>query len=177
MNKEQLIVIGGILGTLAVIVVGAIVYNNAQFGGDPAKLFTHGRAVHWHAVMTATVCGNDIPMPKADPGGQLGFGPIHTHDDGLVHMEGVFNKPTDIAVRKYLTSVNIPYSEVGIFNKTDGTPCATGANQATSSATTADTSHLHGTVNGQNVSDILDYPMHDPSEPIEKQDQIHIIYD
>jgi len=179
MQKEQLVIIGGILGTLVIIVIGAIIYNNNQFGGDPASLFTHGRSVHWHAQMTATVCGQEMKMPVAQPGGQVGYGPIHTHDDALVHMEGIFNKPTDIGVKKYLTSVNIPFSDKGIFNKTDGSPCTNQPNQATISATGAGQriGHLHGTVNGKEVPDILNYRMHDPNNTVDEQDKIHLIYD
>lgn len=179
MSKEQLLVVGGILGSLVLIIGGAILFNNKRFGGDPAKLLTHGRPVHWHTVMSFTVCGKDIPAPRSAPGGELGSGPIHTHDDALSHMEDAFDSSADIAVKKYLQSVGVPFSEKGIFDKTDGSVCqnqeATQSAQASNSATTG---HLHGTADDKPIEDILNYPMHDPNTQADDyQEKVHIIYD
>lgn len=169
MQKEQLYIIGGILGSLALVIGGALIINQAKFGGDPSKLLTHGRAVHWHAQISASVCGEEQKMPVAEKGGTIGpHSGIHTHDDGLAHMEGIFNTKSDIAVRKYLLGVGIPFSEKGIFTKTEGSPCKP---ESTNSA------RLRGTVNDKPVDNILDYPMHDPANPADQQDKIRLVYE
>lgn len=166
MGKEQLFVIGGIFGSLVLIVAGAVVFNNVKFGGDPSKLLTRGRGVHWHAQMSASVCGKEIDWSQYKAG--TAMPPIHTHGDAKAHMESIFKTKEDITVRKFLQYTGIPVSENGIFEKADGTPCN---NEATQSA------RFYGTVNDQEVADILDYPMHDPNQPNEQEDKIRLVYE
>lgn len=169
MGKEQMIVVGGILGSLVLIVIGAVVYNNMKFGGDPSKMINKGRFIHWHSDITATVCGQEQQMPKAAPGGTIGqHGGLHTHEDGRAHIEGIFKSAEDTALGKWLSAIGFPYSERGILDKADGSPCAP-TGEATESADTS-SGKLHGTVNGNETPNILDYPMKDG-------DKIRLIYD
>lgn len=165
MGKEQLFVIGGILGSLVLIIGGALVLNQMKFGGDPAKLLTKGRGVHWHAQFTASVCGQEQNMKI---GGNGSMGSLHTHNDAQAHMEGVFKTVDEITVKRYLQITGVPTSDKGIFNKTDGSPCS---NEATTSA------RLYGKVNDQVVGNILNYPMHDANKPADQIDQIRLIYE
>lgn len=165
MGKEQMLVIGGILGSLVLIIGGALVVNEMKFGGDPAKLLTKGRGVHWHAQFTASVCGQEQNMKT---GGNGVMGSLHTHNDAQAHMEGVFKTADEITVKRYLQVAGVPVSDKGIFNKTDGSACS---NEATTSA------RLYGKVNDQDVSTILDYPMHDNKKPADQVDKIRLIYE
>lgn len=174
MGREQLFVIGGILGSLFLIVIIAVVYNQFQFG-DPSKAINSGKFIHWHADVTSNVCGVEQQVPRAAQGGTIGRVPgIHTHDDGRVHIEGTFKNETEIALKRYLAVVGIPYSDKGIYNKTDGSVCDT-SREATQSAEATASARLRGTVQGngdtapKEVPDILNYSMRDG-------DKIRLIY-
>lgn len=174
MGKDKLLVIGGILGTLALIIGGALVLNQQKFGGDPSKLLTKGRGVHWHANFSANVCGKEVDWTQYRSGAAMP--PIHTHADAKAHMEAAFKTKEDIIVRKFFQYSNIPFSEKGIFDKVDGSPCTNPASQATDSAI-ASSGRLKAYVNDQEVQNILDYPMHDPDKPAEQEDKIRLVYE
>lgn len=166
MGKEQLFVIGGILGSLFLIVIGAVVYNQFQFG-DPSKAINSGKLIHWHSDVASNVCGIEQPVPRAASGGTIGRVPgLHTHDDGRVHIEGTFKNETEIVVKRYLSVVGIPFSDKGIYDKIDGSPC-NAAQVATESAQATGSARLRGTVQGKEdttpkeVPDILNYSMRD----------------
>lgn len=85
--------------------------------------YTKGE-VHWHASLTVSTCGQIKNMPK--PFGSehhLGLPLLHTHDDGLIHIEGKVWKKEDIMLGKYFEVLNLNFKDKELFEYKNGDNC------------------------------------------------------
>lgn len=80
-------------------------------------------AVHWHAGLNVFICGEKIDVPKELPQGEhhLGLPLLHTHADGLIHIEGKIWKKEDISLGAYMDAIGVPFGNDTIMGyKNDG---------------------------------------------------------
>ncbi|MBI4144795.1 hypothetical protein HY493_01155 [Candidatus Woesearchaeota archaeon] len=105
--------------------------------------------VHWHATVELNICGDLIDLPRIPPGqGHLGASLLHTHDDNIIHVEGVVQRPEDITVGRFFRSIgmDVTSESVGEYGKT--LSCG-GSGQLTAY------------VNGEEDPDFLDHSVRD----------------
>lgn len=87
-----------------------------------------GVPVHMHAGVDIWICGEHKDLPHA--GNEtthgkkfLGIHLMHTHDDNVIHIEGVINKYEDITLGRFFDAINVPFAEDKILNVTNGDMC------------------------------------------------------
>lgn len=108
-----------IIGVILVVVI----YLFFRISSAPKiEPYTKG-PVHWHAELRVFICGEKISVPKELPQGEhhLGLPLLHTHADGLIHIEGQIWKKEDITLGAYMNAINVPFSNDTIMEyKNDG---------------------------------------------------------
>ena len=107
---------------VGLVVLVFIYFIFTLFSKPKTESYTKG-AVHWHAELDVSVCGEKIDVPKEAPIGEhhLGLPLLHTHADRLIHIEGkVYNKE-EINLGAYMDAIQVPFGSDTIINyKNDG---------------------------------------------------------
>ncbi len=123
------------------------------FAAGVGWLYTHktetytDREVHWHALVDITICGEHKDLPEVEEGEEFkGIHLLHTHDDNVMHIEGLVQKKEDIALGKFFDVMNIPFDKDKIMDKKNGDLCPDGRPGV-----------LKMYVNGQPRTDFRDY--------------------
>ena len=78
-----------------------------------------GLSVHWHATPLIEVCGVSKLIPIAPIVSHL----LHTHEDRLIHVEGVISDPAMITLGEFFKKINVPFSSTQIMDKKNGDSC------------------------------------------------------
>ncbi|QQG38665.1 MAG: hypothetical protein HYS32_03610 [Candidatus Woesearchaeota archaeon] len=79
--------------------------------------------IHWHADLTASVCGVNRELPKPVGNAHLGTVQLHTHEDGRIHIEASVNSPDEIKLFRYLKNIGIKVAEDSVFDVKNGDDC------------------------------------------------------
>ncbi len=118
---------------IAVIVLAALGIfgwwlSTLEFSGGT---YSNGH-VHWHAALLLEVCGEPRDLP-AEVGSGLAHGQgmagtplMHHHHDGTIHIEGIIQKPEDIALGKFTDSIGLAFDSDTLMEKTNGDECSPG---------------------------------------------------
>lgn len=79
--------------------------------------------VHWHATLSIYICGElrSIPTPVGQQ--HLGSPLLHTHEDALIHIEGVVTSPSDITLGKFFDFIFVKFSQTEIMDRKNGDAC------------------------------------------------------
>ncbi|MBI4399830.1 hypothetical protein HY570_03695 [Candidatus Micrarchaeota archaeon] len=106
------LIAGTILFGLVYILYGAVAYSS-------------GPLVHWHANVTIETCGLQVDLPRIPSGAShLGNDLLHTHDDNVIHVEGVVKSDNDIKLGAFFDAIKVPFSENQIYNFKNGEGCS-----------------------------------------------------
>jgi len=82
--------------------------------------------VHWHANFEVSLCGQKQDFSSYGAVQHAGSPLLHTHGDGVVHIEGRIIKKEDIALGKFFDGINIPFDRDRIMDKKNGDECEPG---------------------------------------------------
>ena len=123
-----------VIGLVLIVgVVGAIVYG-VRHSGDGASQPQSEQAtytdapIHWHGAFEVDLCGKKQDFSSY--GGSdhhAGLPLLHTHGDGVIHIEGRIIQKEDIALGRFFDSINIPFDHDKIMDKKNGDVCPGGA--------------------------------------------------
>lgn len=112
---------------MAVVIVPVTVYLDASIIYANLNSVTHG-PVHWHASIEFLICGNKFELAHREIAVDK---PLHTHGDGLIHVETTPISWEDVQLRKFFgyiggsftkTSLSLP-SDSGTINVKNGDLC------------------------------------------------------
>ncbi len=90
------------------------------------------REVHWHAYVDMSICGEHKDLPKSEGGDTVhgkqfkGIHLLHTHDDNIIHIEGLIQKKEDIALGRFFDVIEMPFDKDKIMDKKNGDLCPDG---------------------------------------------------
>lgn len=128
--------IGRIVGiVIAVVVVFGGGYGIWQMGKNAPASITNGAPatttytdapVHWHAAFEVELCGKKQDFSSYGATTHAGSPLLHTHGDGLIHIEGRVIAKEDIAVGKFFDGIDIPFDRDRIMDKKNGDTCKEG---------------------------------------------------
>ena len=87
-----------------------------------------GVPIHTHALLNITICGQHFDLPKAtqfeDNGEPFrGTALLHTHDDNIIHIEGLIQKKEDIALGRFFDAIEIPFDKDKLMDVKTGDLC------------------------------------------------------
>ena len=92
----------------------------------PDAPYTKG-PVHWHANFEVELCGQKQDFTSYGSGQHhAGLSLLHTHGDGVIHIEGAILKQEDIALGKFFDGIDIPFDRDRIMDKKNGDECSPG---------------------------------------------------
>jgi len=129
---------------IVVLFIGYWAYGNLS--QDKGALFPYG-SVHWHSSVDIIVCGESKGIEYLGSGNQHVGGLFsHTHGDGKIHMEGSPRYMSQIALGGFFKAVNIPFSNEGVWDFTNGDSCPDGS-----------VGTLQVSVNGEEIQDPVSY--------------------
>ena len=116
-EKKQVIkkfAVYGIAG-IVIIVIASILFtsfSDAQaIEYDTSSLSFPLGNVHFHATPVINICGENKAIPKPSEGRHIGSSLLHTHEDGLIHVEGTVASPSQITIGAFMTNISIPFSK------------------------------------------------------------------
>ncbi len=90
--------------------------------GEKAESYTKG-SVHWHSRLKVFICGEEIKMPAPKGEHHVGLPLLHTHEDRLIHIEGIVWKPGDITLGKYMEAIGKNFKDNELLEKGNGASC------------------------------------------------------
>lgn len=126
---KNLVRYGGIALVVVALVAGIFVFGNKGSTGNAVKEqpYTSGQ-VHWHASLEVFTCDRFREMPKPIGGADthLGTPLLHTHKDGLIHIEGRIYRKQDIMLGKYMDNLDVEFDEDKIMDYVNGDGCNDG---------------------------------------------------
>ncbi len=80
--------------------------------------------VHWHTSIDLFVCGEKRDdLNKLGKVQHVGGSLLHTHGDGIAHIEGRILKQEDITLGKFFDNVGLKFSDSQILDKKNGDSC------------------------------------------------------
>jgi hypothetical protein len=85
--------------------------------------------VHWHSDLAIDICSSRIPIPNPFPEHeQLGANmpALHTHNDGKIHMEGMFKSKEELSLGKFFSNLGIIFNSDQIMDYKNGNACNNG---------------------------------------------------
>lgn len=126
---KNLVRYGSIALVVVALVAGIFVLGKDDVDGGAVKEqpYTSGQ-VHWHASLEVFTCGRFREMPKPIGAGDahLGSPLLHTHKDGLIHIEGRIYRKQDIMLGKYMDNLDVKFDEDSIMDYVNGDGCNDG---------------------------------------------------
>ena len=116
--------------SLVLIILAGIGYGLFTFiiNSEPSEenKFKEG-LVHWHAKTSISVCGEIRSLENLGTEENLaGLPLLHTHGDNLIHIEGRPVTYDDVTLGRYFDSIDIPFSNEKLMEKTNGDKCPDG---------------------------------------------------
>ena len=122
-KKSQYLWIGlTLIGLVAVAFgLGYLINNKPQMYTD--------REVHWHALVDISICGVHRDLPLAESSDTVhgktyrGIPLLHTHDDNIIHIEGLIQKKEDIALGRFFDAIEIPFDKDKLMDVKNGDVC------------------------------------------------------
>lgn len=86
--------------------------------------------IHWHSDIAIEICGSRIPIPNPYPehnqAASSSLPSIHTHDDGKIHMEGLFTKKENLQLGRFFENLGLVFNSVQITEYKNGNACNNG---------------------------------------------------
>lgn len=84
-----------------------------------------GKPTHIHALVNITICGQHKDLPDhGEKEHYLGLPLLHTHDDNVMHIEGVVIKKEDISLGAFFDAIKVKFDKDKIMNVKNGDKCA-----------------------------------------------------
>ena len=109
--------------SVSLIIIFLIVYGiYFLFSGEKIESHSNGE-VHWHSRLNVFVCGNEVLMPSPSGEHHVGLPLLHTHEDRLIHIEGIVWKPEDITLGKYMEAIGRNFKGNELLDKKNGNVC------------------------------------------------------
>ena len=112
-----------LLGGVLLLTIGYLFFSNNSGG-----TYSNG-SVHWHAKLSISVCGENVPLP-IPKGGQtvhgkpfIGTPLMHLHGEPRIHIEGTVRSAEDISLGKFMQAVGIKFTDEMILSKKNGDLC------------------------------------------------------
>lgn len=120
-----------ILGLLVLVaIIGAIVYGSRKGETNNVTPKTSGTytdgPVHWHANFEVDLCGAKQDFSSYGAVQHAGSSLLHTHGDGVIHIEGRIISKEDIALGRFFDEIDIPFGRDRIMHKKNGDECTPG---------------------------------------------------
>jgi len=116
-----------IITIILILIIGVAMFFAGEKQGDAPKnteekkknddKVVSDNGIHWHSDLTITILGEKQEIP-IDVGLEAAHKPIHTHEDGRIHME--FNdvvKESDIVVGQFFKNWEKTFNKDCIFDK------------------------------------------------------------
>lgn len=85
--------------------------------------------VHAHAYIDIFVCGKQVDLPRATGAGKqhgkgfVGIPLLHTHDDNVVHIEGIVRNREQVSLGAFFDAIKVPFNSEKVFNTANGDMC------------------------------------------------------
>lgn len=109
---------------LALLSYGFLLFNSNKV--NESNKFKEGN-VHWHATASIFVCGEYKSLEHlGTEEHHAGLPLLHTHGDNLIHIEGEPLTYDDITLGKFFKSIDIPFNNSRIMEKSNGDKCPNG---------------------------------------------------
>src|SRR3989344_2631302 len=120
-NNKKIVKYSAILlfSILFIYLIYFLISNSYQ------ESYTKG-PVHWHATVNVFICDIEIELPRPSGENELGSPLLHTHEDGLIHIEGKVWKKEDITLGKYFEAIGLKFTNEQILNYKNGDLCKNG---------------------------------------------------
>ncbi len=150
---KNIVKYGGILVVIVAIIVAVVAFNRNGVDGNAVKEKPYTSSqVHWHASLQVFTCGNyrEMPKPVGADDAHLGQPLLHTHKDGLIHIEGRVYRKGDIALGKYMDNIGVKFDSDKILDYVNGDGCKDGKENT-----------VNMKVNGKENSELRDYVIQD----------------
>lgn len=111
----------GIIGAVLLGLVG-LGYGFVQLLPEGSGTYTQA-PIHWHASLEIVTCGQTRELPMPLPGQHLGTGILHTHEDQLIHIEGVIPNEEAIMLKRYMDNIGLHFKNNEILDYQNGELC------------------------------------------------------
>ena len=111
----------GIIGAVLLGLVG-LGYGFVQLLPEGSGTYTQA-PIHWHASLEIVTCGQTRELPMPLPGQHLGTGLLHTHEDQLIHIEGVIPNADAIKLGRYMDNIGLHFKNNEILDYQNGELC------------------------------------------------------
>lgn len=118
-KKNKKFVIYLIIG---ILFLGVAYGSYSLLSNSYQESYTKGD-VHWHATVSVFICGDEMDMPVPFGDDEIGTPLLHTHKDGLIHIEGKVWKKEDITLGKYFEALGSKFINNQILNYKNGDLC------------------------------------------------------
>lgn len=126
-KKKELLSSAVKWGILILIVIGTMWWI---FSSVSERVSWPYGDVHWHANLRIEAC--DDVRSLSDLGSQsvhYGTPTVHTHGDNTYHLEGDPQYEDRATLGAFFDAINVPFSNMGIFEYADGGSCPDGSNE------------------------------------------------
>ncbi|MBI4143837.1 hypothetical protein HY486_01150 [Candidatus Woesearchaeota archaeon] len=105
----------------AVIILVVFYFFRAYSTREP-PFTTH--TIHWHAGIEVSLCGKPFTeLLSRGRESHAGIMLLHTHGDGVIHIEGQPLKKEEIALGKFMDVLGYTFSESELIDKKNGDLC------------------------------------------------------
>ena len=119
-----------VIGFIVLVgVIGVTVYGVVRSSGStssdnstPSTTYTDAE-VHWHAAFGVELCGVKQDFLSYGVKQHAGSALLHTHGDGLIHIEGRVIKKEDIALGRFFDGIDVAFDRDRIMDKKNGDTC------------------------------------------------------
>lgn len=105
-RKWKISIMGAVLLLGIVLVLGSGLFSSGSPDPDGSGITFPTPNVHWHASVNASVCGETFIMPLAPIRDHL----LHTHEDRLIHVEGIASSPDQITLGRFFQLVGVTFT-------------------------------------------------------------------
>ena len=114
-----------IITTVVLVILIALIYIYIIKPINDFKPYTSG-SIHWHANFEVDLCGVKQDFTKGYDLEHDGIGSLilHTHDDGIIHIEAQVPKKEDLELGNFFDNIKIPFSSTQIMDKKNGDLCS-----------------------------------------------------
>ncbi|MBI4141299.1 hypothetical protein HY484_00060 [Candidatus Woesearchaeota archaeon] len=84
---------------------------------------------HSHAYIDIFICGEQKDLPRSEGHdtvhgkGFVGIPLLHTHDDNILHLEGVVRNRQHVSLGAFFDALKVPFDSTKVFNTSNGDLC------------------------------------------------------
>lgn len=85
--------------------------------------------VHAHALINIYICDQHHDLPRTNSTSTahgkkyLGLPNLHTHDDNVIHLEGIIQRKEDMTLGKFFDAINVTFDQDRIIQVKNGDLC------------------------------------------------------